>query len=850
MRFSRMNTVTSAALALTLAITLVVPALAQPGAQQGLVVQVPTGYTIEKVVDGLTFATGMTWDDQGRMYVAEAGGGFLEEAPPPRILRIEPGRATEVVNLNGKGVRDSVVGLTWHQGAFYITHRAEDFTGAVSRVTMDGMVAQVLSGITDSRSEHQVNDIKVGPDGRMYIGSGPAGNSGVIGIDLAPFVGLNPEIKTTPCRDYVLTGQNFMTPDFRTVDEPDTTMTGAFVPFGTATMPGQRIQGSNKCGGSILVFDPANAEATVRPYADGMRNVIGLAWNKQGEMFTAVNGYDIRGSRPVNDEWDPTYRVREGTWYGFPDFSAALEPLSDPKFDSPDSLQAPIVVNGQPQGKGLGFLIDHAASGLTPPDRGLVAGLHEFGSSPSLLDFAPDSWSDMAGRLFVAEFGDLSPATNPLRNANTGFQITYIDPATKRAVPFARNAKPGPASGQNAKGMGLERPFDVKFGPDGAMYISDYGSVLVNPADAEKGDDPYEFPPKTGAIWKVTRAVGAPPVTPPPPTQPAPPAAGAAPDMALSASLSGEAEVPNPGDPDGTGMAMVTLKAGMGEVCWDMMVSKITLPAAAAHIHEGEPGVAGPIVVPLSAPDANGAASGCRTVDAALLGRIGQNPGGFYVNVHTSDFPAGAVRGQLAMGTTPPASLPNTGVEGAPLNFPETGYSVSGEFLNYWRANGGLPVFGYPIDSERQVDGQVAQWFERNRFELHTENKAPYNVLLGRIGAEALDRQGVDWQSLPKADASAPHYFKETGQAIAPQFWNYYRSHGLEFGDRGVSAREALALFGYPISPARMETNAEGHTVLTQWFERARFEYHPNNAARYKVLLGRLGAQVRNERGR
>ncbi len=47
-----------------------------------------------------------------------------------------------------------------------------------------------------------------------------------------------------------------------------------------------------------------------------------------------------------------------------------------------------------------------------------------------------------------------------------------------------------------------------------------------------------------------------------------------------------------------------------------------------------------------------------------------------------------------------------------------------------------------------------------------------------------------------------------------------------------------------------METNAEGHTVLTQWFERARFEYHPDNAAPYKVLLGRLGAQVRNERGR
>ncbi len=727
-----MRRMVSALMVLMLVCATVGSTLAQEiSTQQFPVIQLPAGYAIEKVVDGLTFATGMTWDDQGRLYVAEAGGGFLEEAPPPRILRIEPGKATEVVNLNGKGVRDSVVGLTWHQGAFYITHRAEDFTGAVSRVTMDGMVSQVLSGITDSRSEHQVNDIKVGPDGRMYVGSGPAGNSGVIGIDLAPFVGLNPDIKTTPCRDYVLTGQNFMTPDFRTEDDPDTTLTGAFVPFGTATTPGQRITGSNKCGGAILVFDPANPDATVRPYADGMRNVIGLAWNKQGELFTAVNGYDIRGSRPVNDEWDPTYRVREGTWYGFPDFSAALEPLTNPKFDSPDSLQAPIVVNGQPQGKKLTFVIDHAASGLTPPDRGLVAGLHEFGSSPSLLDFAPDAWGDMAGRLFVAEFGDLSPATNPLRNANTGFQVTYIDPATKRAVPFARNAKPGPASGQNAKGMGLERPFDVKFGPDGAMYISDYGSVLVNPADAEKGDDPYEFPPKTGAIWKITRAAGAPPVTPAPPAPPSPPAP------------------PAPPSP------------------------------------------------------------------------------------------------------VPPPSLPETGVEGAPVTFPETGYSLEGEFLRYWRAHGSLPVFGYPIDSARQSDGQVTQYLERARFELHPENKAPYNVLLGRLGVEALERQSRDWRSLPKATASAPHYFKETGHAIAPQFWGYWSSHGLEFdGRRGTSMSESLALFGYPVSEAMMETNASGDRVLTQWFERARFEYHPNNSAAYRVLLGRLGAEVRNERGR
>ena len=103
--------------------------------------------------------------------------------------------------------------------------------------------------------------------------------------------------------------------------------------------------------------------------------------------------------------------------------------------------------------------------------------------------------------------------------------------------------------------------------------------------------------------------------------------------------------------------------------------------------------------------------------------------------------------------------------------------------------------------------------------------------------------------TLPKADPRRPRYFAGTGQAIAPQFWEYWRSHGLEFGDRGVTEREALALFGYPITEPQMETNSSGDRVLTQWFERARFEYHPNNPAASQVLLGRLAADMLAQRG-
>jgi hypothetical protein len=77
-------------------------------------------------------------------------------------------------------------------------------------------------------------------------------------------------------------------------------------------------------------------------------------------------------------------------------------------------------------------------------------------------------------------------------------------------------------------------------------------------------------------------------------------------------------------------------------------VSNILLPATAAHIHQAPAGVAGPVVVPLPTPDASGMAKGCITVQRSLVEAILANPAGYYANVHTTDFPAGAIRGQLS----------------------------------------------------------------------------------------------------------------------------------------------------------------------------------------------------------
>lgn len=124
--------------------------------------------------------------------------------------------------------------------------------------------------------------------------------------------------------------------------------------------------------------------------------------------------------------------------------------------------------------------------------------------------------------------------------------------------------------------------------------------------------------------------------------------AGAQAGRPFTTTLTGAAEVPL-GDPDGTGTAHITLNAGRGEVCWTIEVAGIALPATAAHIHIGTAVVAGPVVIGLSAPDANGVASGCtQTASQDLIRGIIAAPELFYVNVHNADFPAGAVRGQLS----------------------------------------------------------------------------------------------------------------------------------------------------------------------------------------------------------
>src|SRR5687767_9342487 len=114
----------------------------------------------------------------------------------------------------------------------------------------------------------------------------------------------------------------------------------------------------------------------------------------------------------------------------------------------------------------------------------------------------------------------------------------------------------------------------------------------------------------------------------------------------ITVQMTGTAERPGPGDPDGTGTATFRINPGQGRICYTLTVANIE-PATAAHIHRAPPTDAGPVVVPLAAPT-DGSSEGCTTVDRALAQEMIRNPAAFYVNVHNTPFPGGAVRGQLS----------------------------------------------------------------------------------------------------------------------------------------------------------------------------------------------------------
>ena len=170
--------------------------------------------------------------------------------------------------------------------------------------------------------------------------------------------------------------------------------------------------------------------------------------------------------------------------------------------------------------------------------------------------------------------------------------------------------------------------------------------------------------------------------------------------------------------------------------------------------------------------------------------------------------------------------------------FAETGRCAGGRFLAYWQAHGGLAVNGYPLSdafTETLEDGKpyTVQYFERVRLEYHPEQADPaYQVLLGQFGRHFHPADP------PAAPAPGTRYFAGTGHNLGGSFQAYWEAHG------------GLAQFGYPLTEEFTLTLEDGNPYTVQYFERARFEYHPDQPKPYDVLLGQFGRAICGDRCR
>jgi polysaccharide biosynthesis protein PslG len=182
-----------------------------------------------------------------------------------------------------------------------------------------------------------------------------------------------------------------------------------------------------------------------------------------------------------------------------------------------------------------------------------------------------------------------------------------------------------------------------------------------------------------------------------------------------------------------------------------------------------------------------------------------------------------------------------------PRYFPETGFWVQGHFREYWETRGGLYIFGYPISGVFFQDGFYRQYFERSVFEFHPQHVGTqYEVQLMLLGSlRTQDRRDEPpFRPIAPFESDRYHmYFKETGHSVSFGFKHFWLNN------------QGLRNFGFPISQEFDERNqpppaGDGEIHVTQYFERGRFEWHPEHrGTRYEYLLGLLGREYLQVRG-
>lgn len=435
-------------------------------------VVLPEGYRIEAVASRLNFPTAIAFDEEGVPYVIEAGYSYGEVFRKPRLLKIANGKTETVATGEENG---PWTGITFHKNNFYIAEGGQKEGGKILKVTPGGEISAVVEGLP-GMGDHHTN----GPvirDGYIYFTTGSVTNSGVVGPDNAEFGWLkrHPELHDIPCEDITLAGENFETEQVLTDEQDDKAVTGAYLPFGTASTAGQVIKGKLPCSGAVLRVPVSGGKMEL--VAWGLRNPYGLAVSADGKLYVTENAADARGSRPLWGVGDVLWEIRPGAWYGWPDYSEGK----------------PVRLFKTPGGPALKPLLQEEKGEVPKPVA--VLAVH---SSSNGIDFSSNGNFGFENHAFIAQFGDMAPNVGKVLSP-VGFKIVNVDVQSGAAEDFAvnRGKKGGPAS--RLRTGGLERPVSVKFDPSGDhLYIVDFGILKLT----EDGKSvPVE---NTGVIWKVS----------------------------------------------------------------------------------------------------------------------------------------------------------------------------------------------------------------------------------------------------------------------------------------------------------------------------------------------------------
>lgn len=470
------------------------PTVLEPDA---LAASVPPGYKVEVFMKDLVWPTSIEFDDDGNVYVAEAGYAYGDPFAPAQVFRIT--RNGEITRLSDKFL-GPITDLLYHEGKLFVSYK-----GKISLLTMDGTVTDLVTGLP-SYGDHHNNQMTVGPEGKIYFGQGTVTNSGVVGLDnVYPYVWLMlwPDLHDVPAKDLKLRGESFLTPQpnnvlarqgnlislgsnltyavgsifSRNKDKSLLVRTRAFQPFGEHK---KEVKGNVKASGTILRMNTDGTALEV--FAWGLRNPFGVMWGPDGELYVADNGYDERGSRPIANALDNIYKIRKDGWYGFPDFSSGI-PVTHEQFQPKRGAKLKFLLKDHPP-------VEHPW--LTRPENGGV----------TKLDFSKNDSFGFKGHMFLTEVGSATPITGEDKELK-GYTVVRIDPSTKVVEPFLTNRSLGPKGMEYVTTAGPRRPVESKFSPDGeVLYIVDIGIISADLA----GPGPFPIPiPGTGVIWRITK---------------------------------------------------------------------------------------------------------------------------------------------------------------------------------------------------------------------------------------------------------------------------------------------------------------------------------------------------------